>query len=144
MEPSTADGAYSQDFPFLNTWDQWLSPEAEGSQGTTVDPGAPGPVYSLSPSIPTSPSVHQVEVDRLCLLQPDDWDQEKDYSADPPICVRYTIIWKIKLNNRMIAKDTEQDVVLAPAPYWSMFLQPKLDALLSKKIKKQQARQARR
>jgi hypothetical protein len=74
MEPSTADGAYSQDFPFLNTWDQWLSPEAEGSQGTTVDPGAPGPVYSLSPSIPTSPSVHQVEVDRLCLLQPDDWD----------------------------------------------------------------------
>jgi hypothetical protein len=134
MEPSTADGAYSQDFPFLNTWDQWLSPEAEGSQGTTVDPGAPGPVYSLSPSIPTSPSVHQVEVDRLCLLQPDDWDQEKDYSADPPICIRYTIIWKIKLNNRMIAKDTEQDIVLAPAPYWTMFLQPKLDALLSKKI----------
>jgi hypothetical protein len=59
--------------------------------------------------------VHQVEVDRLCLLQLDDWDQEKDYSADPPICIRYTIIWKIKLNNRMIAKDTEQDVVLAPA-----------------------------
>jgi hypothetical protein len=134
MELSTADGAYSQDFPFLSTWDQWLSPEAEGSQGTTVDPGAPGPDHSLSPSIPTSPSLHQVEVDRLCLLQPDDWDQEKDYSADPPICVRYTIIWKIKLNNRMIAKDTEQDVVLAPAPYWSMFLQPKLDALLSKKI----------
>ena len=135
MEPSTADGAYSQEFTLLNTWDQWLSPEAEGSQGTTVDPGAPRPIYSLSPSIPTSPSVHhQVEADKLCLLQPDDWDQEKDYSADPPTCIRYTIIWKIKLNNRMIAKDTEQDIVLAPAPYWSMFLQPKLDALLSKKI----------
>jgi hypothetical protein len=130
MELSTADGAYSQEL--LHTWDQWLP--AEGSQGTTVDPGAPGPVYSLSPSIPTSPSVHQVEVDRLCLLQPDDWDQEKDYGADPPVCIRYTIIWKNKLNNRMIAKDTEQDVVLAPGPYWSMFLQPKLDALLSKKI----------
>jgi hypothetical protein len=35
----------------------------------------------------------------------------------------------------MIAEDTEQDVVLAPATYWSMFLQPKLDALLSKKMK---------
>lgn len=34
----------------------------------------------------------------------------------------------------MIAKDTEQDVALALGPYWSMFLQPKLDALLSKKI----------
>jgi hypothetical protein len=35
----------------------------------------------------------------------------------------------------MIAKDTEQDVALAPGPYWSMFLQPKLDALLGKKVK---------
>jgi hypothetical protein len=78
--------------------------------------------------------VQQVDVDRLCLLQPDEWDQEKDHSADTPVRVRYTIIWKIKLNNRMIAKDTEQDVALAPGPYWSMFLQPKLDALLSKKI----------
>jgi hypothetical protein len=131
MELSTADGAYSQEL--LHTWNQWPSPEAEGSQGITVDPGAPRPIYSLSPSIPT-PSVHHVDVDRLCLLQPDEWDQEKDYSAEPPVCIRYTIIWKIKLNNRTIAKDTEQDIVLAPAPYWSMFLQPKLDALLGKKI----------
>jgi hypothetical protein len=34
----------------------------------------------------------------------------------------------------MIAKDTEQDIVLAPAPYWATFLQPKLNALLSKKM----------
>ncbi|KAM0708546.1 hypothetical protein Q7P35_005198 [Cladosporium inversicolor] len=133
MESSTADGADSQE-P-LHTWDQWLSSEAEGSQGTILDPGAPRPIHSLSPSIPASPSVQQVEADRLRLLQPDEWDQEKDYSADPPVCVRYTIIWKIKLNNRMIAKDTEQDVALAPGHYWSMFLQPKLDALLGKKIK---------
>jgi hypothetical protein len=68
----------------------------------------------------------------MCLLKPDNRDQEKDYSADPPICIRYTIIWKPKLNNGMITKDTEQDIVLAPAPYWSTFLQPKLDALLGK------------
>ncbi|KAM0714164.1 hypothetical protein Q7P37_010313 [Cladosporium fusiforme] len=134
MEPSTADGAYSQELTLLDTWDQLMSPEAECSQGTTVDPGAPRPIYSLSPSIPTSPNVHQVEANRLCLLQPDDWDQEKDYSADPPGCIRYTIVWKVKLNNRAVARDTEQDIVLAPAYHWSMFLQPKLDALLSKKI----------
>lgn len=34
----------------------------------------------------------------------------------------------------MVAKDTEQDVVLGPAFYWFMFLQPNLDALPSKKI----------
>ena len=31
-------------------------------------------------------------------------------------------------------KDTGQDIVLALAPEWSTFLQPKLDTLLSKKI----------
>jgi len=134
LGPNMADEAYSQELTLLENWDQWLSPEAGSPPGTAVDPGAPGPIYSLSPSRPPSPSVSHVEANRLCLLQPDDWDQEKDYSADPPICIRYTIIWKVKLNNRMIAKDTEQDVVLAPAQYWSMFLQSKLDALLGKKI----------
>jgi hypothetical protein len=86
MEPSTADGAYSQEL--LYTWDQWPSPEAEDSQGTILDPGAPRPISSLSPSTAASPSVQQVEADRLCLLQPDEWDQEKDYSADPPVYVR--------------------------------------------------------
>lgn len=38
------------------------------------------------------------------------------------------------MNNRAVARDTEQDILLAPASFWSMFLQPKLDALLSKKI----------
>jgi hypothetical protein len=75
-----------------------------------------------------------METDRLRLLQPNDWDKEKDYSIDPPECIRYTIIWKVKLNNRMIARDTEQDIVLAAAAHWPMFLQAKLDALLSKKV----------
>jgi hypothetical protein len=128
-----SDEPYSQELTLLENWDQWLSPGAGSPPGTTVDPGAPRPIYSLSPSILSSPNVHQVEANRLCLLQLDDWDQEKDYSADPPECIRYTIVWKVKLNNRMIAKDTEQDIVLAPAPYWSTVLQPKLDTLLSKK-----------
>jgi hypothetical protein len=129
-----SDEPYSQELTLLENWDQWLSPEAGSLPGTIVDPGAPRAIYSLSPSIPTSPSVSRVEANRLCLLQLDDWDQEKDYSVDPPECIRYTIIWKVKLNNRMIAKDTEQDIVLAPAPYWATFLQPKLDALLNKKM----------
>ncbi|GAB7336311.1 hypothetical protein MBLNU13_g09054t2 [Cladosporium sp. NU13] len=123
--------AYSQ---VLDNWDQWLSPEAGSTPGTTLDPGAPRPFQSPSPYPCASPSVSHIEAEALRLLQPSDWDQEKDYSANPPVCVRYTIIWKVKFNNRMIAKDTEQDIVLAPAQYWSMFLQAKLNTLLSKKI----------
>ena len=74
-----------------------------------------------------------VEPDRLYFLQPDEWDKEQEYNVDPPICIRYTIVWKVKFNNRTVLKDTEQDLVLAPTSYWTLFLQPKLDALLSKK-----------
>jgi len=128
-----ADGAYSQETAFLDNWFQWLSPGAEDSQGTAGDPGAPRPLSSPFPDSPASPDVPLVKADRLCLLQPDAWDQEKDYGADPPTCIRYTIVWKVKVNNRMVATDTEQDIVLAPAHYWSMSLKPKLDALVSKK-----------
>ncbi|KAM0703903.1 hypothetical protein Q7P35_008909 [Cladosporium inversicolor] len=129
-----ADEAYSQDLTLLENWDQWRSPEAGSPSGTTVDPGAPRPFTSPSPYAAASPSVSQIETDRLRLLQPNDWDKEKDYGADPPVCIRYTIIWKVKLNSRMIARDTEQDIVLAPAAYWSRFLQAKLNALLGKKV----------
>ena len=38
------------------------------------------------------------------------------------------------MNNKIVAKDTEQDLVLAPAPYWQLYLQPKLTRLLRKKV----------
>ena len=42
--------------------------------------------------------------------------------------IRYSIEWKVTVNNRaIIPKDTEQDIVLAPAAYWQHFLQPKLE-----------------
>jgi hypothetical protein len=68
------------------------------------------------------------------LLQPADWDQERTYDEDPPSCLHYSIERKVNLNGKMISKDTEQDLVLAPASYWQLFLQPRLEKLLLKKL----------
>jgi hypothetical protein len=48
----------------------------------------------------------------------DEWDDEKTYDKDPPSCIHYTIEWKVTLNSKLISKDTEQNLVLAPRFYW--------------------------
>jgi hypothetical protein len=40
----------------------------------------------------------------------------------------------VTVNNRVVSKDTELDVVLAPGSYWRLILQPKLERLLAKKL----------
>jgi len=55
--------------------------------------------------------------DKLILIQLNDWDQEKTYDEDPPNYIYYSIEWKVTLNNKMISKDTEQDLMLAPTSY---------------------------
>lgn len=51
-----------------------------------------------------------------------DWDDERTYDEDPRSYtdIHYTIEWKVTVNNRAMPKDTEQDVVLARAPYWRL------------------------
>jgi hypothetical protein len=40
----------------------------------------------------------------------------------------------VTLNGKIISRDTETDLVLAPVPYWQPFLQPRLEKLLQKKL----------
>jgi len=83
---------------------------------------------------PFSQQQTQLQLEKLGFCQPTDWDKEKLYDDDPPSFIHYTIVWNIKVNKKEVSKDTEQDVVLAPASYWRLVLQPKLEKLLCRKL----------
>lgn len=74
------------------------------------------------------------EAEPLRLLTFPEWDEETDYTVGPPTCIRYTIEWKVAKNKRAISRDTEQDVVLQPAAYWDIILNPKVQSVLTREI----------
>jgi hypothetical protein len=76
----------------------------------------------------------QADADRLGFLPLAEWDEYNSYEEDTPSRLRYSIEWKIAVNNRAVAKDTEQDFVLAPAVYWRMYLQAKVEKLVARKL----------
>ncbi|KAH5617613.1 hypothetical protein HBI23_252390 [Parastagonospora nodorum] len=73
---------------------------------------------------------------KLELLEWSEWDQTKAYDECPPTCLHYSIVWKVNLNNKLICKDTDQDLVLAPQYHWSFILRSKLRRLVQKKLSK--------
>jgi hypothetical protein len=76
----------------------------------------------------------QPHTDGLGSLPLDEWDEHNSYDGDVPSLLRYTVEWKVMVNNKVIAKETEQDVVLAPAAYWHMYLNVKVERLVSTKL----------
>jgi hypothetical protein len=70
--------------------------------------------------------------EKLQFLQEAEWDPDKTYDEHPPTCLHYSIEWKVKVNDKVISKDTESDLVLAPAYYWEHSLHFRLDKLLQK------------
>lgn len=89
--------------------------------------------YGLSEDFYSQQTAY-LQPNKLQLLNMDKWDDKKTYDEDPPNCIHYTIKWKVTLNSKLISKDTEQNLVLAPSFYWPRYLQPKLEKLLCKKI----------
>lgn len=75
-----------------------------------------------------------LEPDRLGFLPLAEWDEYNNYEEDIPSRLRYSIEWKVTVNNKVVAKDTEQDLVLVPAAYWHMYLKPKVEKLSSRKV----------
>jgi hypothetical protein len=69
----------------------------------------------------------------LPLLQLADWNKDRVYDEHPLTCVHYNLKWKMTVNNKRkpMAEETELDLVLAPKAYWTTFLRPRLDGLVS-------------
>ena len=95
---------------------------------------SPDAILNETPNRPESNKRNRSNLGRLNVLQLQDWDKESSYDEDPPICLHYSIEWKVTVNGKVVSKDTEQDLVLAPASHWQHFLQPRLEKLLRKKM----------
>ncbi|KAH6653579.1 hypothetical protein BKA67DRAFT_503644, partial [Truncatella angustata] len=70
----------------------------------------------------------------LPLLTLADWREDHIYDERPPICVHYSLEWKLTVNGRSRTKDMEQDVVLAPSAIWMRALRPNLQKIVDTKL----------
>lgn len=64
----------------------------------------------------------------------DDWGD--DAASDESVAnhIQYMVVWKLTVNNRCKAEDTEQEVVLPPAAFWDTVLRAKLEAVREMKL----------
>jgi hypothetical protein len=99
----------------------------------------PPPEYGFSPSParcsqdgPESFSSPQPKAPKL--LQLFEWEASNPVDELPGNVIRYIIEWKVKVNNRSVSEDTEQDVALTLSAYWPLTLRGKLEKVIEDKV----------
>lgn len=114
-----------EDSPY-DTFQHWNAPMPGNFHGTPASPSNFSYIsFNKGPYVRYS-TPSQV-LNKLPLLGLNDWQEGRVYDEQPPICIHYTIEWKLALNKRVVESDTEQNLVLAPNAYWERFLNPKLE-----------------
>ncbi|KMP03555.1 hypothetical protein CIRG_03247 [Coccidioides immitis RMSCC 2394] len=74
---------------------------------------APTPGYFMLDSLSPTPDHALQMCDHLEFLPLAEWMEGKDYEEQPPNYICYTIAWRIIINYRVEARETEQDLVVA-------------------------------
>jgi hypothetical protein len=86
------------------------------------------------PTVEDGSEITASDPNTLGFLPLAEWDEYNSYDEDIPSRLRYSIEWKVVINNKALAKDTEQDIVLAPSAYWRLYLKDKVEKLLGRKL----------
>jgi hypothetical protein len=87
------------------------------------------PTFDSRSTSPAQTNQPQRRRPGLPLLQLADWDPNLLYDESPPMCIHYSIEWKLLLKKGRLTKltnDTEQNLVLAPSAFWDRTLKSKL------------------
>lgn len=64
----------------------------------------------------SSPS-YESQFNQLGFMPVTEREDRRIPNGQPPNCINYLIEWKVILNNRLVAKYTEQDLALPPSSY---------------------------
>ncbi|KAI1374707.1 hypothetical protein F4677DRAFT_425854 [Hypoxylon crocopeplum] len=135
----------SQDW-YNDTWLSSLHSDCSSVEGAEGAEGSQSRMQSPSPATPAlcqrerSLSVAAMRTNSrlrthavLSFLSVAHWNGEAIDDSSRPSYIYYSIEWKLSLNGRVTAKDTEPDVVLSPSDFWEVSLRKKLEELLKKK-----------
>ncbi|KAA8641539.1 uncharacterized protein ATNIH1004_011675 [Aspergillus tanneri] len=123
----------------VSRWEQTPSyAPTPGNFGREYTPSIYCPSPSRTDGEPSTP-LHRLESGRLGFL--DDAELNRGaYNEDAPKSTNYLIEWKVTLNNRPLAKDTEQDLVFKPSSYWQQIKEKAERILQRKKSRNQRVR----